>query len=161
MGQNEKHKYYYLMYLLSDLVMVGHVVGILLVYQWFPFTEGYCAVSLALYALAPLLTTAMYKEVAVEMNRTQDNRNVQHFFYCWVLVLATREALVIVGESLMSDIYLLIDVGLVIYFGVLELIVFRSEFYTWMWTEIDKIRKMRKYKLYLLESLRNWNYDIT
>ena len=67
----------------------------------------------------------------------------------------------IVAKHIEEEIYFMVDGILFAYFCIIFMIVSKSGFYNWVWDEIKKMRKMRRFKLYVMESLRNWKYDIT
>lgn len=61
MAQGEKHAFYYFLYILSDLFLVGHLIAMYAFYEYFEYSTDYCNFSLVIHAFVPFLTRTMYR----------------------------------------------------------------------------------------------------
>jgi hypothetical protein len=61
MVQGEKHAFYYFLYIMSDLFLVGYLIPMYVFYEYFEYSTDYCNFSLVIHAFVPFLTRTMYR----------------------------------------------------------------------------------------------------
>jgi hypothetical protein len=90
MAQGEKHAFYYFLYLMSDIFMVGHLIAMYAFYEYFEYGSDFCNFSLAIHAFVPFLTRTMYRSFSEYMIQSHSNSNIIHFYSCWIFLFSIR-----------------------------------------------------------------------